>query len=185
MDNKIAAIAERLSALRDICEVSAEDMAKTLKITPAEYLGYERGEREFNISFLCEAADMLGVEMIDLLTGESARLTLYSLVKAGQGLSMERRKEYQYQHLAYVFKDKHFEPFLVKVAPNDIDATTHLKTHSGQEFNYILDGSMWCYIADEQVLLEPGDSLFFDSKHPHAMKADGDKPCTFIAIVTK
>jgi len=178
-------IAQRISDMRDIMEVSVAEMAALTGISEEEYKEYEAGNRDFSFSFLYTVADRLGVDITDLLTGESARLSLFSCVRAGEGLEMNRRQEYKYQHLAYLFKHKKMEPFFVTVEPTDINAATHKKSHLGQEFNYILEGSMTLFIGDESVRLYPGDAVFFDSVHPHAMQAEDGKRCCFLAIIAK
>ena len=185
MNENIQLIAERIAGLRDIMEISEEEMAATLNISVEEYRKYERGEMDFTFSFLYTVADKLGIDITDLLTGESARLSLFSFVKAGEGLKMERRKEYKYQHLAYIFKEKKMEPFLVTVEPSDVNAATHKNSHIGQEFNYIVEGSMTVFIEDESVTMNVGDAIYFNSKHPHAMQANNNKPCRFLAIIAK
>ena len=185
MNENLRLIAERISVMREIMEVSAEEMAALTGMSVEEYLQYEAGEKDFAFSFLYTVADRLGVDITDILTGESARLSVYSLVRAGEGLSMQRRKEYKYPHLAYIFKHKKMEPFLVTVEPSDVDAATHKNSHIGHEFNYILEGSMTLYIEDSQVLVHEGDAVYFDSKHPHSMQAEGGQPCRFLAIIAK
>ena len=181
----IVLIAERIRALRDILGVSAKDMAEALAIPEEEYLEYEKGETDFSFSFLYTVANQLRVDITDLLTGESAKLSLYTYVPAGEGLMMRRRTEYQYRHLAYLFKDKRMEPFFVTVEPSDIHAATHKKMHAGQEFNYILEGSMTLYIGEESQLVSAGDAVYFNSSYPHAMQAEGGKACRFLAIIAK
>ena len=185
MNDRIQLIAQRISPLRDIVEVSVEEMAKLLEITTEEYIEYEEGKHDFSFSFLYTVADRLGVDITDILTGESARLSLFSCVRSGEGLEMHRRKEYKYQHLAYIFKNKKMEPFLVTVEPSDIDAATHKKSHLGQELNYIIEGSMTLFIEDQAITLYEGDTVFFDSKHPHAMQAENESACRFLAIIAK
>ena len=185
MEDRIQIIAQRISVLREIVEVSAEEMAQILGISVEEYLEYEAGKKDFAFSFLYTVADRFGVDITDILTGESAKLTLFSCVRKGEGLEMHRRKEYKYQHLAYIFKNKKMEPFLVTVEPSDVDAASHKNSHLGQELNYILEGSMTVFIADEQITVSQGDTLYFDSKHPHSMQAAGGKACRFLAIIAK
>ncbi|MFA5675231.1 MAG: cupin domain-containing protein [Christensenellales bacterium] len=184
MDDKIMLIAQRLSALREIMGVSAADMAQTTGKSVEEYLEYEAGKHDFSFSFLYSAAGRLGADIIDLMTGEAPRLSVCSVVRAGQGLKMERRKEYKYEHLAYIFKNKKAEPFLVTVEPNDVDAQSHLNSHEGHEFNYIIEGSMTLFINNQQLYLNTGDAVYYDALHPHAMKARGGV-CKFIAVITK
>ena len=98
-------------------------------------------------------------------------------------MAFERRKAYQYQHLAYNFRDKKAEPFIVTVdyAP---DETRVAHSHEGQEFDYVLDGHMKIVLDGNEVFLGPGDSLYYDSSIPHAMYAL-EKDAHFIAVVIK
>ena len=122
MKENIALIAQRIRDLRDILEISAQEMAEATGMSVEEYLSYESGERDFSFSFLYTIADKCGVDITDLLTGEGAKLSMYTCVRAGEGLEMKRRTEYKYQHLSYLFKNKVMEPFLVTVEPSDVNA---------------------------------------------------------------
>lgn len=184
MEDKILQIAQRLAALREIMGISAADMAKATDVSEAQYLDYEAGKNDFSFSFLYSAAGQLGVDIVDLMTGETPRLSVCSLVKKGHGLKMERRKEYKYEHLAYIFKNKKVEPFLVTVEPGDVDARSHLNAHEGHEFNYVVQGRMTLYIDKQEIELETGDAVYYDARHPHAMKALGGV-CKFLAVIAK
>lgn len=185
MKENLQLIAERIKDMREIMEISAQEMAEVTGMSLEEYLEYESGKIDFSFSFLYTVADKLGVDITDLLTGESAKLSLFTCVRAGEGLEMKRRKEYKYQHLAYLFKNKKMEPFYVTVEPSDVDAATHKKSHIGHEFNYILEGSMTFFIDEETIKVSEGDAIYFNSKYPHAMQAEGGKRCCFLAIIAK
>ncbi len=184
IDNQIAEIAQRIKALRDLEEVSIEEMAKLTEKTVEDYEQYEKGEKEFSFSFLFSIANRLGVDITELITGENARLHKYVCVKKNKGLKMERRKQYKYQHLASVFKDRNMEPFVVTVEPKDVEAVLK-HSHDGQELNYIIEGSLTMYMGDSEFLMQEGDSIYFDAQTPHAMKAENGKPCRFLAIISK
>lgn len=185
MSDQIKAIAVRLREMREIMEISKEQMAKTLGVSLSTYEEYENSEHDFSFSMLYGAANKLGVDIVDLLTGDQPRLTYFSLVKAGEGLDIERREEYQYKHLAYFFKDKHAEPFLVTVTPENPMPDIVFNTHDGQEFNYILSGSMEIQVGQMKATLEKGDAVYYDSSVPHGMRAVGNEPCEFLAIITQ
>ncbi|MDL2220347.1 cupin domain-containing protein [Eubacteriales bacterium OttesenSCG-928-N14] len=183
MSEQITAIAARLREMREIMDISTVEMAETLGIDLSTYEEYEEGKHDFSFSMLYGAANKLGVDIVDLLTGDRPKLTYFSLVKNGQGLDIERRKEYKYKHLAYFFKDKHAEPFLVTVEPGN--GEVHLNTHEGQEFNYVLCGSMFIQVGEMKVVLEQGDAVYYDSSVPHGMKAEGEQACDFLSIIIK
>jgi len=165
-------------------EIPAQKMADDLKISLDEYSAYERGQRDFSFSFLYNAANILGVDVVDIISGESPKLTKCALVRNGGGLDITRRKAYDYKHLAFTFINKKAEPFMVTVEPKSTaEPTRH--AHEGQEFDYMLAGRMDFYFGDIKYELNEGDSVYFDSGEPHAMKATGDAPAKFLAVVIK
>ena len=153
-------------------------------LSETEYLAYEEGKCDFSFSFLYSAAAKLGVDIVDLMTGETPHLSVCSFVKAGTGLKMQRHEEYDYEHLAYIFKNKKMEPFLVTVEHNDKNTQEHMNAHDGHEFNYVLEGSMVLRIGDQQIRMQSGDAVYFDATHPHAMQASGGT-CRFLAVIAK
>ncbi len=183
MTEQLKEIGQRLMALRDVCELTPEQAAEKLEISTEEYLAYERGELDFSFSFLYNAAGVFGVDVLDILSGESPKLSMCTLVKAGKGYAVTRNKDYDYKHLALTFRGKKAEPLLVTVKPDAKEP--HLNSHEGQEFNYLLSGEMRFFLGDTVHDLSEGDSVYFDSSLPHAMQVLGDKPAKFLAIVLK
>jgi len=56
-------------------------------------------------------------------------------------------------------------------------------SHPGQEFNYVIEGVLKVIINGHEIILNEGDSLFFDSGAKHGMKAMNGKPAKFLAII--
>ena len=106
MSEQLKLIGARLKDLREISGESIEDISKDLDISPSLYAKYESGEADIPVSFLFNAANRFSVELSTLLTGEEPRLKIYSLVRKNKRLSVDRRKEYRYESLAYNFIDK-------------------------------------------------------------------------------
>ncbi|HIS68091.1 MAG TPA: helix-turn-helix transcriptional regulator [Candidatus Gallacutalibacter stercoravium] len=187
METRIMEIAERIRALREIMDFSVEEMAQALHVTQEEYLAHENGEQDFNFTFLYNCADKFGVDIVELLTGENPRLSFYSVMRAGEGLDIKRRKGFKYEHLNYRFKDKIAETFLV-TAPyleSEQNAPIHLSTHEGQEFDYILSGSLKARMEDHIEVLNAGDAIYYDSSRGHGMIATGGQECVFLAVVMR
>lgn len=187
MEPRVAEIAERVRSLREVLNISAEEMGQVQNMTAEEYLECEQGAKDFSFMFLYRCAEKFGIDMIELLTGENPRLSGYTIVRSGKGLSMERRRGLEYQHLAANFRDKQVEPFLVKApyVEEDLDKPIAVSIHEGQEMDYILEGSLK-FIYDGHVeILNAGDSVYYNSGRGHGMIAVGGKPCTFLALVMK
>lgn len=180
---QIQLIAMRIRDLRDIAGLSAAEVADRAGIDVGEYEAYETGKRDFSFSHLFNIAEVLGVDISDLLTGESPKLHGYILTRKGQGLKFNRRQQYEYHHLAYNFRDKLAEPFIVTVR-DEPGAVKQAHSHEGQEFDYVLEGTLRISLGGNELYLKEGDSLYYDSGLPHVMYAvEGD--CRFIAVVVK
>ena len=184
MTEQLREIGERLKALRNIMDIPVERMAEVMKLTVDEYLAYERGLRDFSFSFLFNAANILGVDVVDIISGETPKLTTCALVRKGEGYDIARRDAYDYTHLAFTFSKKKAEPFLVTVEPKEGEDVV-LHSHDGQEFDYILSGKMEFHHDNMVYELNEGDSVYYDSGIPHAMKAAGAEELKFIAVVMK
>lgn len=185
MDYNIKEVSERLRACREALDFTPEYMAERTQVSVEDYMTFENGERDLPLSFMNNCAEALGMELIALLTGQSPKLTKYSVVRKGEGLRVERRERFEYYHLAYMFKNKCLEPMLV-TAPyleEQQDAPIKMSSHEGQEFDYIISGQMKFIINGHEEILGPGDALYLDSKNPHGMIAVGGEDCTFIAIL--
>lgn len=186
-DPKIPEIAERIRALREMCEFTCEEMAEATGVGVDEYTSLESGDRDFGFTFLYKCAQKLGVDLIEILTGSNPHLTDFTIIRAGQGLPIKRREGFSYFHLAATFKDKISEPFLVS-APYieaEQDAPIHLSHHEGQEFDYIISGTLRFSHEGRMVDVGPGDALYYDSGKGHGMIATSPEGCTFLAIVMK
>lgn len=183
MNEKIIQIAERIKALRTINGLSPESLALHLQISIKEYEAIETGKSDISVALLLKLSQKLNIEFGALLTGENPKLHQYSIVRKGHGVQVERMRQYKYESLAYNFIHKKAEPFLVIAEPSSEDLPLSYNAHPGQEFNYILEGSLTVYFEDHAIELNEGDSIYFDSSHKHAMKARNGKPVRFLAMI--
>ena len=172
MDEQIKQIAERLRGLRDVLELTAEDIARECDISAEEYRLAEQ-----------KIARRYGVSLDALMFGEEPKMSSYFLTRAGKGTSIERTKAYKYQSLAAGFMNRSADPFVVTVEPKPDSEPIHYNSHAGQEFTLVLEGRMMISIDGKELILNEGDSLYFNSKLPHGMKALDGKTVRFLAII--
>ena len=181
MKYNIKHTAKRLLELREIYEYSTSEVAERLNISESEYVELESGNVEISLGILCEAAGVYNVDVTELLTGDAPKLKMFSIVRGGEGLEVDRNERYEHQSLAFNFINKKIEPFLVTVSPNS--EGEYLNSHPGQEMNYILEGSVKVNISGHEFVLNKGDTLYFDSSNPHGMEALNNEKAKFIAVV--
>jgi Acyl-coenzyme A synthetases/AMP-(fatty) acid ligases len=186
MENQVLLIAKRIEELRRITGKSPEDMAAVTNVSVEEYLKSEAGENDFSFTFVHNCAKAFGVDITELITGDNAKLSTFSIVRKGEGLPLERRKGFNYRHLASYFKGRLSEPFLVKAKYDETaqNSPIPLANHEGEEFDYVISGTLKVNIGGHEDLLYPGDAVYYNSSTPHGMIAANGEDCEFLAVVT-
>jgi quercetin dioxygenase-like cupin family protein/DNA-binding XRE family transcriptional regulator len=180
MKDNLAQIPGRIKELREIMEISAMDMARDIAIPLETYTQYESGELDIPISALYNISAKLGVDATVLLTGEDPRMDTAAVCRSGKGVRVERYPGYEFTSLAYNFKGRTIEPLLVYLDPTKAAAAP--VTHYGQEFNYVVEGTVKVTVDGREYILDAGDSIYFNAGLPHAQSAVKG-PSKFITII--
>ncbi|OQY53326.1 MAG: hypothetical protein B6230_00430 [Desulfobacteraceae bacterium 4572_89] len=81
----------------------------------------------------------------------------------------ESRIGYRWESLAYPMVGKQMEPFVVEIEPRE-EKDLLFNDHKGEEFHFILKGIVEFRSAEQVHKLEKGDSIYFDSSIPHALR---------------
>ena len=185
LDFKLGEIAGRIRELREIEGLTAADMAKKTAVSEEEYLACENGRSDLNFAFIYRCALAFGVDVTDIIEGQSPNLKSYTVTRKGEGQRIEKAHGMTYYNLAASFKNRIAEPLYVKsvfseeAQHRDIELTTH----TGQECDLIIEGKLKVQVGEHKEVLGPGDSIYYDSSTPHGMIAVDGKDCIFYAIV--
>ena len=113
-ENKLVEVAERIKELRDIYGLADIEMAEKTEVSIDEYRAYENGTDDMPFSFVHKCALAFGVELTDLLEGQSAKLTTYNVTRRGKGQTTSSDEGILIQNLAPKFKNKLANPYWVK-----------------------------------------------------------------------
>ena len=175
-------IAMRLRALREDENLSVSTLATQLKMSEKMIESYESGTIEIPVGYLHAISARFGVSLTALLSGEEAHLHKFCLVRKGEGFQVDRCKDYDYKSLAHLFDGRTMEPFQISVPVKPIDEIT-FNSHPGQEFIYMVKGELEIILDKQEIQLQPGDSLYFDSQIPHALRTLSEEPAEFIDVV--
>ena len=183
MNEQIKQIAERLRGLRDVLDLTPEEVAQSCQMTVENYLEMESGNKDISVSALQQIARKYEVSLDVLMFGEEPKMSSYFLTRKGAGVSVERTKRYKYESLASGFRRRMADPFIVTVEPKPEGTPLYLKSHEGQEFNMVMEGRLLLNVDGKDIILNEGDSLYFDSNKPHGMQALDGKPVKFLAVI--
>ena len=182
---QLADIAKRIRELREIMGWTAAEMAEKTEVSEKQYIIYESGDTDIPFSFIHKCSLAFDVEMTELLEGKSANLSSYTVTRAGKGQQTAKEDGIDIKNLAPKFRDKIAEPYYVRYeySAAQQNKPIHLAQHSGQEFDFILSGSLKVQIGEHTEILHEGDSIYYDSSTPHGMVAIDGQDCVFCAVV--
>ena len=182
---KMLEIAQRIREMREISGWSQAEMAEMVDVSAEAYCRYEAGQADFPFTFIHKCALVFGIGITDLLEGESAHLSSYTVTRKGHGQQTAREDGIEIRDLAPMFRRKIAEPYWVRYEydPALQDKPIHLAKHSGQEFDLILSGRLKVQVGKNVEYLSEGDSIYYNSSTPHGMIAVDGRDCLFLAVV--
>ncbi|MBQ3015669.1 MAG: AMP-binding protein [Clostridia bacterium] len=183
--NHLKRIALRIRDMREILGYTTSRMAELTDLDEETYLSYESGTVDLPFTFMHKCAQVYGIEITDILEGHSAKLSGYTITRKGKGLTTASEDGITIQDMAPLFRHKLATPYWVTYEYSEElqKLPINTVTHSGQEFDLVLKGSMRIRIGDREEVLREGDSVFFKSSTPHGMIAIDGKDCVFLAMV--
>ncbi len=183
--DKLFEVVQRIKLMRLDAGYSVEEMAEKTDISVEQYLNYEEGKTDLPFTFIHKCSLAFGIELSDILEGQSANLTSYTITRKGKGQVTASEDGIEIKNLAPRFKKKLGEPYFVKYeySAEQQEKPIHTTTHGGQEFDMVISGTLKVQIGDNTEILSAGDSIFYNSSEPHGMIAIGGEDCTFLAVV--
>lgn len=176
-------IGRRMQGLREACDVTVEEMAADLDVDVERYKRWEATGAGVPISAVYHMARKFGVEFTEILTGTAAKLDTYQVVRAGEGREVDRYPGYHYDDLAWRIRGKIMQPLEVTLDPSDDPAK--LVTHGGQEFNLVLEGTVIVRVGEDELVLNAGDSVYFNPQLPHSQRCGGTVPARFVTVIAE
>lgn len=182
MDERI--VGENIRAIRVAHKTSLTEVAKRAGLTKSTLSKIENGQSSSPISTLLVIATALEVPLGDFFREEEPAAS-HVLTRKNQGKRIIRDGShlgYSYEALAAGFPGKRVEPFLLTLSPADKEGDFR---HGGQEFIYMLSGTIEFTVGAEKLVLRPGDSLYFDPTVIHRLKLLGARPARFLSLFIK
>lgn len=167
-------LGRRLYDLRSARGFTQDELARATGFTKGYLSKIENSKVIPPIGTLVKLAEILKIELADLLGSESSaeRNDDICVVRSWEREPVLRGGSsfgYDYVSLAQKKRHKHMDPFIM-VFPSNIEKDVRFE-HDGEEFLFILDGEIeFGFIVEGKErlwVLSPGDSVYFNSRLPH------------------
>lgn len=182
----ILKVGESVKAIRKKKGLSLKDLSQRTGLDAGLLTEIEKGEVSPPLGTIIKVAKALDTKMGYFISGGED--LPYTIVRKDDRKLVSRfdtgktdRYGYEFSSLAPYKKNRHMEPLIVKLEPSDIEEER--STHDGQEFIYVLEGTMEVRLEGEVHLLEPGDAIYYDSTVPHLVKCHGKDTTKILAVL--
>lgn len=182
----VKSVGERIRSIRKSRGISAEALAAEVGIGMDTLVQIEGNRISPPLGTLMKLARYLGAEAGTLIGGEGEKS--YCVVRKDERHRVERvasaaarNRDYSYMSLVSEVKGRHMEAFLIKLEPPS--QHQELSVHQGEEFIFVLDGSMSVRLADSNEIVGAGDSIYFHSSVPHLVTAAAEAPALILAVI--
>ena len=179
----------KLRRLREDHGLSLADLARRAALAEAAVRDFEDGRAVPAVGELLNIANALGVSIGHFFQTRIPDKRV-EVVRAAERWTVKARSEaggalnYRYQSLSHGLTEKLMQPFIVEVPPGQ-DSALNRSQHEGEEFLFILAGVLEVEIGGERHRLEPGDSIYYDSRQPHTLRALEGATARLIAVIAQ
>jgi transcriptional regulator with XRE-family HTH domain len=184
-----AGIGAKITELREALLLSPEDLAERCGCELSVILDLEAGALAPSLAPLIKITRALGVRLGTLLDDDEhlgpvfTKASEYKDTTRLKGLETQSDAgELNFQALAEGKAARHMEPFYITLEPSEEREHT-LSVHEGEEWLYALEGSLEIAYGKELYVLEPGDSIYYDSIVPHQVRSHNGESARFVACV--
>jgi len=179
-----AEIGKRIKAFRTERKITLERLAAQTGFTKGYLSKVEKSEKSPPVSTLSTIAQALNVSISSLLGEENHSIPI-SFVREAERPLIDRTGtafEYSYEAVAYKFKNKLMEPFVLTLPVKPKKKPIY--QHEGQEVLFVLEGTMKFTHGTEEFIVEKGDCLYFDSSIPHFGESISDTAVKCFMVIT-
>lgn len=178
----------RLRALRRQHRLSLEQLAQRSGLTKSYLSKVERGISEPSISTVLKLAQAYDVGVARLVGDvEDGQDESISVVRHNEREKLVRHGEsagYNYEAIAGARLVKAMDPFIVH-PPRPSQERPVSQPHAGEEFMFVLKGSVNIEIGDQVFDLNQGDSIYFDSELPHRTYTTSDEDAEVLVVASR
>jgi quercetin dioxygenase-like cupin family protein len=167
-------IGQRIKAIREAKGISLDELSHLTGFTVDLLASIENCEVQPQLGTAIKLSKALDSAFGRLVSGVGEQL--FTITRKNDQKIVHRstsqkgkKQAYTYKSLASAVKGRHMESLIVELEKASSDADRSI--HDGEEFIYVLEGSVSLDIGDEHFELSPGDSAYYLSTTPHLIAA--------------
>jgi len=172
-------IGKRLKALRNERGLTLVQLGQRVGLSASYLSRIERSVATPSLSRLATIASVLDVEVGYFFENE---VSSPCIVRLNRGRRLKNTAGAAVEFLSADPSDKQIQPYRVVCQPGA--SRDQPPTHPGEKFCFVLKGQLTVAVGEEIYVLEPGDSIHFQTLESHSWRNEGDEECVAIWAVS-
>ena len=186
-ERQIPNLGDCLRAIRFKRRLSLADVSAATGIARSTLSRVESNQLSLTYDKLVQLSQGLGIDLAELLSSPAdaqsePKLTRRAFSPAGGGKVLAVGTSV-YRYMCTELSAKHMTPMLADVRARTVDESNGLLAHPGEEFTYVLSGTVQLHTEFyEPLVLETGACVYFDSTMRHTYVSIGDAPAQILCI---
>ena len=180
----IEEVGQRVRKIREQKGLSLQELSNLTGFDEDFLAGIESNQVQPQLGTVIKLSKALDSAFGRIVSGVGDRL--YSITRKNERRTVSRSSDhdgkqhlYAYKSLAPDVKGRHMEALIVQLEQAQ---TKDISVHEGEEFIFVLNGTVELHIGDESFDLEPGDSVYYLSTTPHFIASKSGR-ATILAVL--
>ena len=173
-------IGRRLKQLRIQRGLTQEEMADRCELSKGFISQVERNQASPSIATLTDMLEALGTALPEFFAVPSQEQIVFSESDMFEKVDAETGKKVVW--LVPGAQKNRMEPVLITLAPGG--RTEEMSPHVGEEFGYVLQGSLQLVLGGKNHRMKAGSSFSLHPGQPHYLINKSKKPAKFLWIST-
>ena len=175
---KGAHLGSRIKKMRRARKMTFEELGAESGLTPNTIREIERGNILPPVSSIIKIAKALQIDSGDLLSEEERQDAEKRKIESYE----KRTREYAYRSLTPNARNKHMKAFHVTIEPQQAHKMVEYQ-HEGEEFIYVLEGTLEITVGENSWNLKKGQSIHFNSALIHKLNNPEPENTELIVVV--
>lgn len=168
-------------------ELSVNDLAERTDLAPAYINAILEGTSQPSLGPLVKISRALGVRLGTFLDDQQTEDPLVIRKSEREeeirvASDKSNTPALRFHSLGRGKTDRHMEPFFIDILPESA-AEKKLSSHEGEEFIVVISGRIEVIHGKETRILEPGDSIYYNSVVPHHVSCVGEEKASIYAVL--
>lgn len=160
-------VGERIRILRSVQNRTLQEVADKCGLSKSMISKIENDKTIPSVATLVKIAQTLGTNISQLLEQDSWDRAVVTTLEEAEKKLVKTEKGYHIFPYASVYHEKKMQPFLFVARKGEV--IPHEVSHEGEEFVFVVAGSMKMQVGDTEYVLKTGDSLYFNALQKHGI----------------